>query len=156
MLILGIDPGMAITGYCALNYEKDTFNLITWGSIQTDKSLKLPARLVEIHKDLKVLIEQIQPDVVAIEEIFFFKNAKTFIPVLQARGVIIMTAEMFGLEVYEYTPLVVKQTITGYGRAEKQEVKEMLFRLLDIQDNVKLDDVVDAAAIAYCHVRNIC
>lgn len=156
MIILGIDPGLAITGFCALEYEKGKFNLLTWGSIQTEKGQDVATRLLEIHKDLKVLIKDIKPDVMAIEEIFFFKNAKTIVPVLEARGVIMMTAKLYELEVYEYTPLVVKQVITGYGRAEKHEVKDMLFRLLDIKDNVKLDDVVDAAAIAYCYARSEC
>jgi crossover junction endodeoxyribonuclease RuvC len=157
MIILGIDPGVAIVGYCALNLADDNdCTVITLGSIQTDKSKTLSARLVEIHEDLKSLLEDIKPDVVAIEQIYFFKNAKTFIPVLEARGVILMTIEMFDIPIYEYTPLVIKQTITGYGRAEKHEVKEMLFKQLEISSKTKLDDVIDAAAIAFCHVRCEC
>ena len=156
MIIFGIDPGMAIVGYCALDItDQNKYNIITWGSIQTDKSLRLPERLLEIHEDLKSLLSEIKPDVIAVEELFFFKNAKTLVPVLQARGVILLTAEMFKIPVYNYTPIVVKQVITGYGRAEKDEVKQMLQQQLDLKTVCKLDDVIDAAAIAYCHARHL-
>lgn len=154
MIIFGIDPGMAIIGYCALEVENnDSFTVKTWGSIQTHKDNTIPERLLEIHQDLKELLEHIQPDVVAIEELFFFKNAKTLTPVLEARGVILLTVQMLDIPIYEYTPLVIKQVLTGYGRAEKHEVKEMLSRIVKIPESLKLDDVVDAAAIAYCHAR---
>ncbi|MGD9581486.1 MAG: crossover junction endodeoxyribonuclease RuvC [Vampirovibrionia bacterium] len=154
MIIFGIDPGMAIVGYCAL----DTTNteqpeILTWGSIQTDKNNTIPERLLEIHNDLKHLLEEIKPDVIAIEELFFFKNSKTLVPVLEARGTILLTAQMFNIPIYEYTPLVIKQVLTGYGRAEKSEVKEMLSHIIHIPESVKLDDIIDAAAIAYCHMR---
>lgn len=156
MIIFGIDPGIAIMGYCALKLgTNDDCTVLTWGSIQTDKENTVQARLFEIHKDLKLLLEDIKPDVIAIEELFFFKNAKTIIPVLEARGVILMTAEMLCIPVSEYTPLVVKQVITGYGRAEKSEVKDMLLRVLTVPFQTKLDDVIDAAAIAYCHSRQV-
>ncbi|MEW5820840.1 MAG: crossover junction endodeoxyribonuclease RuvC [Cyanobacteriota bacterium] len=155
MIIFGIDPGMAIVGYCALEVnENNKCAIKTWGSIQTDKSKHLSSRLLEIHEDLKILLAQVKPDVISIEELYFFKNAKTLIPVLEAKGVILLTAEMFNVPVYEYTPLVVKQVITGYGRAEKPEVKDMLLKHLQITDGAKLDDVIDAAAIAYCHMRH--
>lgn len=154
MIIFGIDPGMAIVGYCALEVNNDdTYSVLTWGSIQTHKDNTIPERLLEVHSDMKELLETIKPDVVAIEELFFFKNAKTLIPVLEARGVILLAAQMLNIPIYEYTPLVIKQVLTGYGRAEKHEVKEMLSRIIEIPDSVKLDDVFDAAAIAYCHAR---
>ena len=157
MLILGIDPGIAIIGYCALNANNNNdFSIKTWGSIQTNKSKTLSSRLLEIHNDLKELLSEVKPDTIAIEELFFFKNAKTLVPVLEARGVILLTAEMFGIEVFEYTPLEIKQLITGYGRAEKYEVKDMLTRQLSLIDVPTLDDVIDATAIAYCHARSLC
>lgn len=155
MIIFGIDPGMAIVGYCALEVENNSYNVQTWGSIQTSKSLSVSKRLLEIHNDLKTLLSEIKPDIVSVEQLYFFKNAKTIIPVLEAKGVIIMTAEMFNIPVYEYTPLMVKQVITGYGRANKTEVKDMLLRELSYSSLPKLDDVIDAAAIAYCHARQV-
>lgn len=156
MLIFGIDPGVAIVGYCALNTnDDDEYSIITWGSIQTNKNLSLQSRLLEIHQDLKQVLSEVSPDVIALEKLFFFKNAKTLIPVLEARGVILLTAEMLGIPVFEYTPLEVKQVITGYGRAEKAEVREMLLKEIPQSNIPKLDDVIDAAAIAYCHARQL-
>lgn len=156
MRIIGIDPGMAIVGYCVMdstpeNYENQNI-LINCGSIQTDKGLTNSERLLEIHNDLLHLLKTYKPNIAVVEQLFFFKNAKTIIPVAQARGVILMTIEMLNIPVYEYTPLVVKQTITGYGRSEKKDVKEMVKVLLgDEQKIPKLDDTVDAIAIALCH-----
>lgn len=156
MRIIGIDPGMAIVGYCFIDSYPEKFDnqnvLINCGSIQTSKTLNNSERLLEIHKDLSQLLKTYKPDIASVEQIFYFKNAKTIIPVAEARGVILMTLEMFNISVYEYTPLVVKQTITGYGRSEKKEVKEMVKVLLgDEQKLPKLDDTVDAIAIAICH-----
>jgi crossover junction endodeoxyribonuclease RuvC len=157
MRIIGIDPGMAIIGYCVLDVEGEdsdcSFSIIASGSIQTDKRKTDSARLCEIHKDLTEIIKTYTPDVAAVEQLFYFKNAKTIIPVAQARGVIIMTLNMFDLEVFNYTPLVVKQTITGYGRADKSEIKEMVKIILNDQNLSKLDDTADATAIAICHAR---
>ncbi len=157
MRIIGIDPGMAIVGYCIIDVlkEKNQNILINCGSIQTDKNLSNSARLLEIQNDLSQLLETYKPDIAAVEQIFYFKNAKTIIPVAEARGVILMVIEKYGLPVYEYTPLVVKQTITGYGRSDKKEVKEMVSLLLGKEQKLpKLDDAVDAIAIALCH--NMC
>lgn len=155
MRIIGIDPGMAIVGYCILDIESGNtdceYTLISSGSIQTDKSLSDSARLLEIHNDIKELVNIFEPDVAAIEQLFFFKNAKTVMPVSQARGVILLSFEMLNVPVFEYTPLVVKQTITGYGRAEKEDVKEMVCVMLKDQKVPKLDDTTDAIAIALCH-----
>lgn len=150
MRILGIDPGIAIVGYCVLDYDKSDHNIIDCGSIQTDKNLSNQQRLLEIHKDLIHLIEKYKPDAAAVEQLFYFKNAKTITSVSEARGVILMTFEMKGVEVFEYTPLVVKQTITGYGRACKDEVKDMIRILCKGQAIPKLDDTTDAIAIAVC------
>lgn len=155
MLIFGIDPGIAIVGYCGLSIGERVPKIETWGSIQTEKTLTVSRRLLEIHQDIKYLLEKFRPDALAIEELYFFKNAKTLTPVLEARGVILMTAEMFNIPIFEYTPLVVKQVITGYGRAEKDDVRDMLLHQLELEPQKMLDDVIDAAAIAYCHYRRL-
>lgn len=152
MRIIGIDPGMAIVGYSILDCEAGSKNiLVNCGSIQTDKTLSNATRLLEIYNDLSHLLKTYKPNIASVEQLFYFKNAKTVIPVAQARGVILMTLEMFDIPIYEYTPLVVKQTITGYGRSDKKDVKEMVEILLSGQKLPKLDDAVDAVAIALCH-----
>ena len=155
MRILGIDPGIQITGYCLLNYENDEFEVITSGSVQTDKNKKEADRLLEINKDIKELAKALKPDVASIEKLFFFKNQKTIIPVAQARGVILSALAENNIEIFEYTPIQVKLTLTGHGRATKDEVKNMVERFVTISPNTKLDDTIDAIAIAICHARNI-
>ncbi|EKE04681.1 MAG: Crossover junction endodeoxyribonuclease RuvC [uncultured bacterium] len=148
---------MAIAGYCILdmdcNAREDQYCIVNSGSIQTDKKENAVTRLLEIHNDLTQLIKMYKPDVAAVEQIFFFKNAKTIVPVCEARGVILMTLKQYDIPVYEYTPLVVKQTITGYGRAQKDEIKQMIQIILSEQEVPKLDDTCDAIAIALCHSR---
>lgn len=155
MRILGIDPGIQITGYCLLNYENDEFEVITSGSVQTDKNKKEADRLLEINKDINKLAKALKPDVASIEKLFFFKNQKTIIPVAQARGVILSALAENNIEIFEYTPIQVKLTLTGHGRATKDEVKNMVERFVTISPNTKLDDTIDAIAIAICHARNI-
>lgn len=155
MRILGIDPGIGITGYGLIETDGDNVELITCGSIQTDKNKTIPQRLFEISQDMKKLCEKLKPDTAGIEQLFFFKNQKTIIPVAQARGVILSTLEEMNIEIGEYTPLAVKQVITGHGRATKEEVHSMVKRYVDIDKYTKLDDTVDAVAIAICHSRNI-
>ncbi|MFH0702682.1 MAG: crossover junction endodeoxyribonuclease RuvC [bacterium] len=154
MRIIGIDPGMAITGYCILDIlSDDKYFVVNTGSVQTSKKLDAATRLLEIYQDLTSLIEIYKPDIASVEQIFYFKNAKTIVPVCEARGVIIMCLRMYEIPIYEYTPLVVKQTITGYGRADKKDVKKMVQIILDQETSPKLDDAVDAVAIALCHAR---
>jgi crossover junction endodeoxyribonuclease RuvC len=157
MRIIGIDPGTAIVGYCILDVKStnrdDEYTVIGSGSIQTDKKLDQSQRLLEIFNDLEYLLNEYKPDVAAVEQLFYFKNAKTIIPVCEARGVIILALRKNNIPSYEYTPLVVKQTITGYGRADKDEVKQMVSAILNIDSLPKLDDTNDALAIALCHVR---
>lgn len=157
MRILGIDPGIAIVGYCVLDISSENrdenYTIVDSGSIQTSKKSDDCSRLLEIHEDLLELIKIFKPDVAAVEQIFFFKNAKTIIPVCEARGVIIMSFRMHNIPVFEYTPLVVKQTITGYGRADKDEIKDMIKLMLNKETVPKLDDTTDAIAIALCHAR---
>lgn len=155
MRILGIDPGVAIVGYCVLDYDEavSSMSVVSSGSIQTDKNSRLPQRLVEIYRDIKELISMYKPDCASIEELFYFKNAKTIIPVTQARGVIVMALEEAGVESFGYTPMVIKQSVTGYGRADKKEVANMVKLLLN-EDVPKLDDTADAIAACICHCRN--
>lgn len=155
MKILGIDPGMAIVGYGLIEIEEDKIELLTSGSIQTDKNLPDSKRLLEIFEDLSTIIQKYQPDCASVEELFFFKNQKTVIPVAEARGVILTVLEKFQIPTFGYTPMVVKQVLTGYGRAEKKEVEQMVKIALEREDLPKLDDTVDAIAIAICHSRSI-
>lgn len=154
MKILGIDPGMAIVGYCILDYDGKNLKLEHSGSIQTQKESAESARLLEIFNDMHVILEQYKPDVCAIEKLFFFRNYTTVMPVAHARGVILLTLEQFGIPVYEYTPIEVKQILTGYGRADKKEVERMVKLTLGTDKLPKLDDTVDAIAIAISYTRN--
>lgn len=155
MKILGIDPGMAIVGYALIDAEKDVVSLLTSGSIQTNKNLTDSERLLEIYNDLSTLIDELKPDCASVENLFFFKNQKTVIPVAEARGVILTVLQKYGIKTYSYTPMEVKQVLTGYGRAEKKEVERMVKVSLNTENLPKLDDTVDAIAIAICHTRNI-
>lgn len=156
MKILGIDPGMAIVGYAMIDQnEKSEIRLLTSGSIQTDKKLSDSKRLLEIYNDLSEIVEKYKPDCASVEQLFFFKNQKTVIPVAEARGVILTVLEKYNIPIYSYTPMEVKQVLTGYGRADKKEVEQMV-RLSLCTDNLpKLDDTVDAIAIAICHTRSL-
>ena len=154
MKILGIDPGMAIVGYGMIGVENDNIELITSGSIQTDKKLDDSKRLLEIYNDLSQIVEKYKPDCASVEQLFFFKNQKTIIPVAEARGVILTVLEKYNIPTYSYTPMEVKQVLTGYGRAEKKEVEQMVRITLETQELPNLDDTVDAIAIAICHSRS--
>ncbi len=155
MKILGIDPGMAIVGYGIINIENEKLELLTSGSIQTDKTLSDSKRLLEIYNDLTTVVDKYKPDCASVEELFFFINQKTVIPVAEARGVIITVLEKFNVPTYSYTPMEVKQVLTGYGRAEKKEVEQMVKIALNTDKLPRLDDTVDAIAIAICHSRNL-
>ena len=155
MKILGIDPGMAIVGYGLIETVNDSINLLTSGSIQTDKKLPDSKRLLEIYNDLTTVVQKYQPDCASVEELFFFKNQKTIIPVAEARGVILTVLEKLNIPTYSYTPIQVKQVLTGYGRAEKKEVEQMVRLTLQSDKLPKLVDAVDAIAIAICHSRGI-
>ena len=154
MRIMGIDPGMALVGYGVIEIEENKVVLKTSGSIRTEKDDSVPKRLAEIMGDVRELIELYNPDVVSIEDLFFFKNQKTIIPVAQARGVILAVVESLSVPIFEYTPMQVKQVLTGYGRATKKEVEEMVRLIVVNKELPKLDDTVDAIAIAICHARS--
>jgi crossover junction endodeoxyribonuclease RuvC len=154
MKILGIDPGMAIVGYALVEINKSDINLLASGSIQTDKSLTDSKRLLEIYNDLSTLVKEYTPDCASVEQLFFFKNQKTIIPVAEARGVILTVLEKYSIPTYSDTPMEVKQVLTGYGRADKKEVEQMVKLALGQENLPRLDDTVDAIAIAICHSRN--
>ncbi len=154
MRILGIDPGIGITGYSIIETAKDGYELINSGSIQTDKAMPTSKRLAEIYNDMTEICRRYKPDEAAIEQLFFFKNQKTIIPVAEARGVILTVLEKEGIKTGEYTPLVVKQVLTGHGRASKDEVRLMVEKFITLNKNTKLDDTVDSIAIGICHARN--
>lgn len=154
MKILGIDPGMAIVGYSVVEFDGDNVVLLNSGSIKTSKNHSESQRLLEIFEDMSVIIERYKPDIASIEKLFFFKNQKTVMPVAAARGVIMMSLEKYKVPIYEYTPMEVKQTLTGYGRADKKEVEKMVKISLNCDILPCLDDTVDAMAIAICHTRN--
>lgn len=149
--IIGIDPGYAIVGFGVLDYAGSEFTTIEYGSIYTQAHTDFKKRLLDIHTDLEFIIEKYRPDCMSIEKLFYFSNQKTVIDVAQARGVIMMTAAEHNLEVYEYTPLQVKQSVVGYGRAEKKQVMEMTRNILHLSQIPKPDDAADALALAICH-----
>ena len=145
---------MAIVGYALIEINGCDTQLVTSGSIQTDKNCSDSKRLLEIYKDLSFIVDKYSPDCASVEQLFFFKNQKTIIPVAEARGVILTVLEKFNIPTYSYTPMEVKQVLTGYGRAGKKEVEQMVKVSLAVEELPKLDDTVDAIAIAICHSRN--
>jgi crossover junction endodeoxyribonuclease RuvC len=154
MLILGIDPGTAITGYGLVEGEGDDLTLVAYGAITTSSDWPLPERLQRIYQELTALIEDQQPTAVAVEELFFSKNVRTALSVGQARGVALLAAANAGLPIHEYTPLEVKQAITGYGRATKDQVQRMVRMLLALDSVPQPDDAADAIAVAICHIHS--
>ena len=157
MIILGIDPGIAITGYGIIRKERDALTCLDFGCIRTPAGLDMAERLKMLSAELKSVIKKHKPQSAAIEKLFFTTNAKTVITVAQARGVALETLASYGVEIYEYTPLQVKQATTSYGKAEKSQVQKMVMLLLGLKDIPKPDDAADALAIAICCANtNIC
>ena len=154
MKILGIDPGMAIVGYSILGYDGKNVEIQHSGSIQTKKGERESARLLEIYNDMTSVVKMYKPDVCAIEKLFFFRNYTTVMPVSHARGVILTVLEQHNVPIYEYTPIEVKQILTGYGRADKKEVEKMVKISLGIDTLPKLDDTVDSIAIGISYTRS--
>ncbi len=151
MVILGVDPGIAIAGWGALEYTNGKLRVLGYGSATTPAGMKTEDRLLSLHRDFEAIINHYHPSEMAVEELFWNTNQKTGIMVAEARGVILMTARKHGLELYEYTPLQVKSAVTGYGRATKQQVIAMVTSLLRLPAPPKPDDTADALAIAICH-----
>lgn len=153
MIILGIDPGLAILGCGIIHYEGNRFRTIAYGSITTPSTMPTPMRLKKIYDDLNEIIVKYNPDVVAIEELFFNTNAKTALLVGHARGVAVLAAANNNKEIFEYTPLQIKQGVSGYGRADKTQIQQMVKTLLNLEETPKPDDVADALAVAICHAH---
>lgn len=151
MVIFGIDPGYAIVGCGIVRYERNNFSLMGYGAVTTDKDMPFNERLKKIYIDITELLRKFKPDAVSIERLYFNTNQKTAIDVAQARGVIVLAVENEGIPLFEYTPLQVKQSIVGYGRAEKQQVQEMTKMFLHLDKIPKPDDAADALALAICH-----
>ncbi|MFN4150374.1 MAG: crossover junction endodeoxyribonuclease RuvC [Candidatus Sericytochromatia bacterium] len=155
MRILGIDPGTATVGYGIIEVNNDQIIVVNYGFIQTSSKSPMSNRLNVIYDDIKTLIDTFKQDLMSIEELFFFKNAKTVISVSQARGVILLAAVQANVEIFEYTPLQVKVTLTGYGRADKNEVQNCVKDILELDEIPKPDDAADALAIALCHYQHM-
>ena len=153
MIILGIDPGLAIVGWGVIEYSGSRFKVLGYGSVETPAHTPTEERLLRINEGIAELINTYHPDVMAVEELFFNTNITTGIRVAEARGVIIMRAHSLGVKLAEYTPRQVKQAVVGYGRAEKKQVISMVTRLLNLDAPPKPDDTADALAIAVCHAH---
>ena len=154
MIILGIDPGLAIVGWGIIECERGNLRPIAYGAITTPAHTDIEARLLMIQNDLESIINKYKPEEMAVEELFFNTNITTAIAVAEARGVIICTAHKLGVKISEYTPLQVKQAVVGYGKAEKHQVIAMVSSILKLKSPPKPDDTADAVAIAICHAQS--
>ena len=154
MIILGIDPGIATIGFGIVEAHRSQCRVIQYGVLSTPAGLPLSHRLTMIYEDMQELIHTFHPDEMAVEELFFNTNLTTGISVAHGRGVILLAAYRRGVPVFEYTPLQVKQAVVGYGRAEKQQVIDMVRRILNMPAPPKPDDAADAVAMAICHARS--
>jgi crossover junction endodeoxyribonuclease RuvC len=153
MVILGIDPGTATTGYGVIKTTSKKVSLVDFGVIKTTAGEEMPKRLLKLRKELKKLIKDCQPAAMVIERLFFNTNAKTAMTVGQARGVVLLVAAETKLPVFEYTALEAKLELTGYGRADKKEVEKAVKRCLRVRRKIKPDDAADALAVAICHIK---
>ena len=155
-MILGIDPGLAIVGWGVLDFSNSHFRTVAYGSIQTPAGMETSRRLLGIYRELNAIIEKYHPEQMAIEELFFTKNITTGIRVAEARGVVLLCGEKAGIPLSEYTPMQVKQAVAGYGLADKNQVIQMVTRILNLPAPPKPDDTADALAIAICHAHSGC
>ena len=153
MRVLGVDPGYAILGWGVVEYSLSRHRLVACGAVETNNEISMPERLKMLYAGLCDVIAEYDPDVASVEELFFNSNAKTAIKVGEARGAAILACANTGLPVYEYTPLQIKQALTGYGRADKKQIQEMVKRILGLDEAPKPDDAADAVATAICHAN---
>ena len=153
MVVLGIDPGYAIVGWGVIEYSHSRFKVLGYGAITTEAQTPFPERLQIIYNDMCYLFTKYKPEVMSMEKLFYNSNQKTVIDVAQARGVITLAAQMNNKNIFEYTPLQVKQSVTGYGRAEKKQVMEMTRSILNLPEVPKPDDTAGALAMAICHAH---
>lgn len=149
--ILGIDPGVAILGWGILDVVQNNHKLVDYGVIKTISGIEIASRLSEQYDKLFEIIEKYSPEILSVEKLFYFKNSKTVISVGEARGVVMLAGFQKGLEIFEYTPLEIKQAVTGYGRADKSQMQKMIKVLLNLKSIPKPDDAADAIAAAYTH-----
>lgn len=154
MIIMGIDPGFAITGYGVVKYDGNKFSPVKYGTVTTKAEVPFAQRLMQLNREICALIEMYKPDAVAVEELFFNKNIKTAITAAHGRGISLAAAAGCGVEVFEYTPLQVKQAVVGYGRADKVQVQQMVKAILNLDEIPRPDDAADALAIAICHAHS--
>lgn len=153
MIVLGVDPGIAITGYGLVEECNGTLKPVDYGVVTTSSNMRMSDRLIKIYDSINQIISYYNPDALAVEELFFNKNVKTALIVGHARGVAILAAAKKGIPIYEYTPLQVKQAVVGYGRAEKNQVQQMIKFLLRLREIPKPDDAADALAVSVCHIH---
>ena len=154
MIVLGIDPGYAIVGYGVVEYNNNHFKVLDYGAITTEAHTPFNERIERIYDCACALVARYNPESMAIEKLFFNTNQKTAIDVAQARGALVLAAQKAGLGIFEYTPLQVKQSVVGYGRAEKKQVQEMTRFMLNLEKIPKPDDAADALAMAICHCHS--
>ena len=154
MRVLGIDPGYAIVGWGVVEYISNRFAPIGYGAVITEKDTPFEQRLVEIYESVFDICKRYQPEALSIEKLYYQHNQTTVIGVAEARGVILLAAAQCGVPIYEYTPMQVKQAVTGYGKAEKRQVMDMTKRLLKLAKTPRPDDAADALALALCHARS--
>jgi crossover junction endodeoxyribonuclease RuvC len=155
MLVIGIDPGTATTGYGLIRENPDSsLSLVDYGAILTPAEMPMPQRLLELHQQLRQILLLHRPESGAVEKLFFHRNVTTAISVGQGRGVVLLALAEAGLEVAEYTPLQVKQAVAGYGGADKNQIQQMVRALLNMEHVPSPDDAADALAIAICHVHS--
>ena len=153
MVILGVDPGLATVGWGLVDYSASRFRALSYGALITRPGVPVEKRLALIYDGLSELLEQHAPDALSVEELFFYNNITTGIVVAEARGVILLCAQRHGVPVFEYTPMQVKQSVTGYGKADKKQVIAMVTALLGLKEPPKPDDTADALAMAICHAH---
>jgi len=153
--VLGIDCGTAIVGWAVLEKTRKKIDIINYGDIRTKAKQKIDSRLNDIFLAINTIIEKYKPTDMAVEDLFFFKNNKTVISVSEARGVILLSGAIHGLNIKGYTPLQVKMSVTGYGRAEKKQIQFMVTKILQLKEIPKCDDIADALAIAFCHLNSV-
>ncbi|MBR4928157.1 MAG: crossover junction endodeoxyribonuclease RuvC [Oscillospiraceae bacterium] len=155
MRILGIDPGYAIVGYGVIDYfTNNTFHVAAYGAITTEPDTPFEKRLMTIYDGLNTVINRTRPEVLAVEKLYFVNNVTTGIGVGEARGVTLLAAAQAGLPIYEYSPMAIKQAVTGYGKAEKKQVMELTRMILGLEKIPKPDDTADALAVAICHAHS--
>ena len=152
--ILGIDPGFATIGFGLIAADRQQVQMLRYGTITTPAGMAFPQRLGQIYEDMTELLGLLEPEAVSVEELFFNTNITTGIQVAHGRGVILLACQRYGVPIFEYTPLQVKQAVAGYGRAEKRQVMDMTRRLLKLEEVPRPDDAADGLALALCHARS--